>query len=685
MSFFTDPTISTLTSGTPSQNVDLAGISFPRRLGFRMASKFFKDYHLLGAQAIWQAYSKPTFAGKDSLGPMFHHEALLDRTRWAKMYFKGIFPQNRVYLKCTLQDTKTGMHIVSFFFEFDKSYQTSLSGRTYIKDPILDKRIIKDGVLYELRPYKDPRTKKIFFKRASKMFKQRQLVDISSSDMRAAVVKKPVIIQTMVRYSEKPKMIFMVTPPHLMSYAKIILILLKQLVDLNFDQSYMTKSNQKPLYKTRFMLDELGNLQSDKHGIDGFQTMLSIGLGQEQQFTLILQTLQQLRDVYGDSVDKIVQGNTSNIVFLKSTDDSMLETLQKMSGKTHKSRINSKTVTRNAAKLIMNNESKVSYTMSTSEEPVISYNDMAFIGNRNSIVFRAGDSPIWNRNQTVLPMSYKLLGNTITQPGHEYTFSTIPTLSSAKDFDVRTNQPNFEEMLKKRIKQALQADHIKEVYKKVYHYSDYQIQTLDRDVYADEIMEMINVAVDGHMSATQDPNSSAYQQEQEQDVQNLMNTAQANKEQMKATGDAYAQKQQRDIKLFAHGMISRNDLVENSGTVHTDFNNTLVAIYRDSLGDFKKDKVHFMVTEDGSLKSADGMKDYILAQAKSEEAKELSAIKEAGNKKGSKTYVDGDMDDSTIPRTYVVQDDFIRFLAKQTSWDDLANGVIERGLAQSFS
>ena len=26
---------------------------------------------------------------------------------------------------------------------------------------------------------------------------------------------------------------------------------------------------------------------------------------QEQQFTLILQTLQQLRDVYGDSVDKI--------------------------------------------------------------------------------------------------------------------------------------------------------------------------------------------------------------------------------------------------------------------------------------------------------------------------------------------------------------------------------------------
>lgn len=53
------------------------------------------------------------------------------------------------------------------------------------------------------------------------------------------------------------------------------------------------------LYKTRFMLDELGNLQSEGHGIQGLQTDLSIGLGQEQQFTLILQTLQQLRDVYG--------------------------------------------------------------------------------------------------------------------------------------------------------------------------------------------------------------------------------------------------------------------------------------------------------------------------------------------------------------------------------------------------
>ena len=33
------------------------------------------------------------------------------------------------------------------------------------------------------------------------------------------------------------------------------------------------------------MLDEFGNLQSDGHGISGFETLVSIGLGQEQQFS----------------------------------------------------------------------------------------------------------------------------------------------------------------------------------------------------------------------------------------------------------------------------------------------------------------------------------------------------------------------------------------------------------------
>lgn len=276
MAFFTDPTISTLTSGTPSQNIDLAGASFPRRIGFRMASKFFSDWRLIGQQAVWQAYSDPEF--KHSLGPDFHHEGQINRTRWARFYFKGIFKDDVAYLKCTIRDMQTKMEITEFYFEFVKGYQTSLSGLTYTKDPILGEKIVKDGTLYELRKVKDPKTGEIKYVRGHMTYKETQLVDISDA-VHTDTVQLPVITQTTVNYSEKPMAIFMVTPPHLMAYAKIILILIKQLVDVSFDQSYMTKANQKPLYKTRFMLDELGNLQSSGHGISGFQTMLSIGLG----------------------------------------------------------------------------------------------------------------------------------------------------------------------------------------------------------------------------------------------------------------------------------------------------------------------------------------------------------------------------------------------------------------------
>lgn len=295
MSFFTDPTISTLTSGTLSQNVDLAGMSFPRRLGVRFHSDYLAKYSLIGMQAKWDAFEDDKFT--KPLGKDFYHEDLINREGWAKYYFKGIFPNDVSYVRLQVVDPKTGLLIKVFYFRFVKDYQTSLDGRYYVTDPILENKIVKNGVLMELKQKKSKKTGETVYKKGSTTFKK-LMIDLNNG-YETRLMPTNAIISTMTRYSEKPKMVFLVTPPHLMKYAKLILILIKQLVDLNFDQSYMTKSNQKPLYKTRFMLDELGNLQSEGHGISGFETMLSIGLGQEQQFTLILQTLQQLKDVYG--------------------------------------------------------------------------------------------------------------------------------------------------------------------------------------------------------------------------------------------------------------------------------------------------------------------------------------------------------------------------------------------------
>lgn len=676
MSFFTDPTIRTLTSGTPMQNVDLAGLSFPRRLGFRMSADFIALYHLKGMQCIWQAFSDPLF--KESLGKDFYHEDLVNTAGWSRFYFKGIFPKDTAYLRCEIRNPQTFQLMRTFYFKFVKTYQTSLDGRTYVKDPILGNKIIHDGILTELRPVKNPKTGATEFKRGYVTYKAEKMKDIATTPHKETV-KARAITQYMQRYSEKQKMVFLVTPPHLMSYAKLILILIKQLVDLNFDQSYMTKDNQKPLYKTRFMLDELGNLQSEGHGISGFETMLSIGLGQEQQFTLILQTLQQLRDVYGDSVDKIVQGNTSNIVFLKSTDDSMLDTLQKMSGTQHRAYTNSKTITRDTEKVWMRNEGKVSYTMTTVEEPVIKYNDMAFISERNSIIFRAGDSPIWNRNETILPMSWRLFSETITQPGHKYTFQTIPTLSSAKDFDVRKNVPDFDKMLDKRIAQALAVDMAREAYQSTYDYTEHQIEQLDPDLYADEIMEVINTSLNETLKGSDDddmyspPIDDDYMAMQE----SFAARAVPNEEQARVNAEKAAEYDAMHTACYADGALSPADF-KNNGRYNHSLDQTVVNAFLEVKGDFEQDRINFEM-RNGSLYSATGVP-YIVMGVKSEE---LNSINEAIHDPASNVYSEQNINAHDVERmgSFTVTDAFLDFLISQPSWK-FANGRFETEMAR---
>ena len=274
MSFFTDPTISTLTSGTLNQNVDLAGLSFPRRFGARFHKDYLKNNHYVGKQCVWQGYKDKMFT--ESLGKDFSHTDMVDREGWCKCFFKGCFPEDTAYMKLTLKDVDSDMVIEEFFFKFTKNYQVSYDGKTYAKDPILGTKIVKNGFLSEVKPYmKDGQVTKyvnkpstfkrevianianVVFEKSNELYHSSELVDEHEEFMLAieesvkekckpSQIETNVFMSTFAKYQEKCKMVFLVTPPHLMKYAKLILILIKQLVDLNFDQSYMTKSNQKP-------------------------------------------------------------------------------------------------------------------------------------------------------------------------------------------------------------------------------------------------------------------------------------------------------------------------------------------------------------------------------------------------------------------------------------------------------
>lgn len=456
------------------------------------------------------------------------------------------------------------------------------------------------------------------------------------------------------------------------------------------------------------MLDELGNLQSEGHGISGFETMLSIGLGQEQQFTLILQTLQQLRDVYGESVDKIVQGNTSNIVFLKSTDDAMLETLEKMSGKTHKSFTDSKTITRDMQKLMMQNEGKASYTMTTREVPVISYNDMAFISERNSIIFRAGDSPVWNRNETILPMSWRLFKNTITQPGKDYSLQTIPTLSSALEFDIRQNQPDFIKMLDKRIAQACKAAEAMDIYKTAYNYTDTELAKLDIDAYSDEIMSLINSMLNDslgknteavsdsedefdsdEMVSIDDWDDDMLDSNYADSIDEIGSYGMIDNSQLEDNDDVQreaarrqAQKDERDRKIFAGGYISRSMLVNPDGSVksHT-FDRDFSEIFANNMGEIFRDTDHFNEV-DSNLYGKDGQ----LYITKADNSAIIAKMNAAAQDEDTRVYSEENISNNDLSEfnTYIITDAFYKFLANLDTWA-FANGVFETEMARRMN
>lgn len=405
--------------------------------------------------------------------------------------------------------------------------------------------------------------------------------------------------------------------------------------------------------------------------------------------SLILQTLQQLTRIYGSDSDKILQGNTSNIVFLKSTDDAMIETLQKMSGTTHRVYKNSKTVTRDTEAIFSGlggNEGKTSYTMTAQEEPVIKFNDMMYIAERNSIVFRAGDAPVWNRRQMILPMSWRLRQSTISHPGHTYSFQTIPTLSSAKEFKVERNMPDFNAMLAQRLQQALAVKDAKTLYMEMFGYTERDIETMDMDEYADAIMEIVNASIEG--DSTDDEGNvrtldvDEYEALQQRMGEDVRANSQVNEEQIQKTKETQAAYDIASKARFAGGTISPVMLYDArmQGANHQ-FDHDIIDAYLEVRGDMERDDL-FTVTATG-LCGEDGVTPYII-QAKSSVS--LTEANKAAKDPKSRVFADGELEETDVSKvgTFEVTNAFLKFLSEQASWS-FANGRFEQAMAQRMA
>lgn len=366
--------------------------------------------------------------------------------------------------------------------------------------------------------------------------------------------------------------------------------------------------------------------------------------------------------------DFIPTHNTSNIVFLKSNDDEMIERLQKLSGNTHVTYQDSKTVTRDAERLMMQTEGKISYNISTQERSVLSYNDFATLPPRNAILLRAGDMPVWSRNQMILPMSWRLFKDTIEKPGVKYSLQTIPTLSSALDFDVKLNQPNFETMLNKLIKQAENAAKAKEIFAKGYGYSDFDVSRLDEDVYSEEVMNIIDDIAfgEGHTSVVNiSDENEAEKATGDVKLENVENT-----EVKESVKKAEVNRQYMEEKVFADGRLSRSALMRGDQQMaNRQLESVIIEAFLGCRQYFEKDPQFRMMNAGMADKNGEA---YITFY-RHEDAGDLRST--AGESL-SEEEVD------QVSGNYGVTDAFFLFLAKQDNWRNIANGMFEKEMVK---
>lgn len=507
MLFFTDGPITAITSASPRQSLDPLSLAFPRRLRFKINKSFMKSHKLNGRRVVFEAYRDNEFKELiigENKGD-FEHETRVDSLGWIEYRFKGIFQEydyikeddgtttkvpKPIYIRMKILDDKTKLSMYTFNFEFTRGYARTVDGRRFIRNPQTGQRIEQGGTLRVGEINKDTNNK----------FKRMQLMHKLSNGIEVLPIE-----QTDAVYNIRPKAVFSITPPHLTDYIKVVIVMVSVLFDTSVGESYITKDSGKPFYKTRSILDELGNMQFNGIGIPDFQTKLSIGLGQGQEYTMILQTLQQFRDVYGESVDKIVQSNTAVFMYLISNDTNMLEELSKQAGTTHTVRAQNKNISEERG-IINTIDNAVTTQYGVEEEPLFSINELLSFTSGESMVLSARHdkdnsgqkvrpNPIHNTKSTLIPMAYKLHQDGHNSPLFKTSLQNAEVATSSNDRDVYQDIPNFSKMYQKRLSQATRANLVTEKYKEANNLSDDDLTRKDIEEVSESIMSMINVSL----------------------------------------------------------------------------------------------------------------------------------------------------------------------------------------------
>lgn len=478
LSTYADATTRALMSGSLVDSFDVGGLAFPRRFGIQFADAFVQTYRITKEIAHWSCYRDSAFTDRLE-GSDFEHEERISPSNWTWCYLKGIFEAEQTYLKCDI--LTDGAIAKTFYFRFDKGYKTS-DGISYAIDPVTKQKVVSGGVLVEL----DPTTKKPHVSTY-------QATQMDYAHKKLTTGPLPIILSTQVYYSERPKFIFAITPPHLQQYQRHVLVIIKQIIDEIYADSYVTKQNRKPIVGTRLMLEEFGNIRAGDQGIPNMDTVASIALGQDLQITFVIQSFQQIRGVYKEEAEKIIRANSSNLIYLKTNDEEMINEMVRMSGTKHVTRNQGRSVAHKLGDMITVGEPVMTYNTSVEETTALTSNDLLFLADDtpgNGVTFSQGEMAILNKLDTVLPMAAGL-HTRLPQPANgTYADNTLPSSNDSDSINILENTIDGEELVRKLVGQAKISREVKKVFLSVAKENDFSINERNGEL-ADLMMNTV--------------------------------------------------------------------------------------------------------------------------------------------------------------------------------------------------
>lgn len=129
-----------------------------------------------------------------------------------------------------------------------------------------------------------------------------------------------------MKYSNRPTAIFMIVPDYDSSNHALASIFTKQLYTELASNAVETKGN-KTFRRVQYILDEFGNMPP----IDDMDQVMTVCLGRNILFNIVLQSFTQLDRRYGDSADTIKE-NCQNLIYILATNKDTIEEISYSAG-----------------------------------------------------------------------------------------------------------------------------------------------------------------------------------------------------------------------------------------------------------------------------------------------------------------------------------------------------------------